>query len=79
MTDLTTKKPMSVVGGPPMPYLRLPFSQLDDVRKLLKSHNVFHWDDERAFSWDGGPEMTVIYFGHAGNAAAVQAILDSVR
>lgn len=80
MTDVVTHKPLRVSteswGGP---YLDLPFSQVEEVRKLLDSRHIFYWVSEHVISFNGGPEMAVINFGHEGDAAAVQAALDSVR
>ena len=44
MTDTTTKKPLlvstdSTVG----PYIELPVSQLDEVRRLLDSRHIAYW------------------------------------
>lgn len=79
MTDATTKKPLRVsTESKAGPYIWVPFIQLDEVRRLLDSHKVAYWVSENAISWNGGPEMTVINLGHEGDAAAVQAFLDSV-
>jgi hypothetical protein len=55
----------------------VPVSQVDELRRLFDSHGIRYWIDEHAFSIDDGPEMTVIYFGRGGDAASIQAILDS--
>jgi hypothetical protein len=80
MTDTMTSKPMRVLTvGTAGPYLRLPFSQLDDVRRLLDSRGIFYWVAENAISFNGAPEVIVVNFGREGDAALVQAILDDVR
>lgn len=80
MTDATTKKPLRVsTEGTAGPYIRLPVSQLEEVRRLLDGHSIRYWVNENAISWDGGPYFTVINLGREGDAAAVQAILDSVH
>ncbi len=80
MTDAATQKPLRVsTDGTAGPYIMLPVSQLDEVRRLLDSRRIRYWVEENAISLDGGPEMTVINLGRGGDAAAVQAILDSVR
>jgi hypothetical protein len=56
----------------------LPFSQLDDVCRLLDEHKVRYSVEEEVISLDGGPEIAAIDFGRNANALAVQAILDSV-
>ncbi|MBI1918125.1 MAG: hypothetical protein HYS12_25825 [Planctomycetes bacterium] len=79
MTDATTKNPLRVSTiGTAGPFIRLAFTQLDEVRQLLDRHGIRYWVRENAISLDGGPEMIVVKLGREGNAAAVQAILDSV-
>jgi hypothetical protein len=80
MTDTVNKKPLRVStessGGP---CIRLPLSQVDDVRRLLEGHGItYYWVDEDSLSWDGGPFMTYINFGHNGDAVLVQSVLDTV-
>ena len=80
MTDTTTHKPLRVsTDGTAGPYIELPLSQLEEVKRLLGDQGIYYWVKENAMSWDGGPYMTVINLGREGNAAAVQAILDSVQ
>jgi hypothetical protein len=77
MTDATTKKPLRVSNeGTAGPYIRLPFSQLDEVRRLLDSQRIRYWVEENVISFDGGPEIAVVNLGRGGDAAAVQAVLD---
>jgi hypothetical protein len=79
MTDTTTRRPLRVsTDGTTRPYIRLPFSQVDDVRRLLDDHHIDYWVEEDVISLNGGPEVAVIDLGREGDAAAVQAILDSV-
>ena len=80
MTDVTTKKPLRVSNEyPPAPYIRLPFSQLDEVRGLLDNKRMSYWVDENTISFDGGPEMIKIHFYRGTDVAAVQALLDSIN
>lgn len=80
MTDATTKKPLRVsTDGTTGPYIMVPVSQLDKVRRLLDSRHVGYWVEEEAISLDGAPEVAVINLGRGADATAVQAILDSVR
>ena len=80
MTDAATKKPLRVsTDGAYPPYLDLSVSQLDDLRKALDGHGVVYWVDEGYLSFNGGPEMAFVNFGREENAAAIQAILDTVR
>ena len=79
MTDVTTQKPLCVsTDGTAGPYIMVPVSQLDEVRRLLNGRRIGYWVDENAISLNGAPEVTVINLGRSGDAAAVQAILDSV-
>lgn len=79
MTDATTKKPLRVsTEGTAGPYIRVPLSQLEEVQHLLDSRRIGYWVEENAISLDGAPYVTVINLGRAGNAAAVQAVLDSI-
>jgi hypothetical protein len=80
VTDTTTKKPLYVsTNGTAGPYIMLPVSQLDEVRRLLDSQGVGYWVEENVISLNGAPEVAVINLGRGGDAAAVQAVLDSVR
>lgn len=79
MIDVTKKKPLHVSTEYPLiPYIMLPASQVDEVRRLLDSRSVGYWVDAIAISFNGGPETTVINLNRGTDAAAVQAILDSV-
>ena len=80
MTDTTTKQRIHVsTDSAAGPYITLPFSQVDEVRRLLDNHRIRYWVDEDVISFDGGPEEAFINLGRDGDAVAVQAILDSVR
>ncbi len=79
MTDVTTRKPLSVgVDKTVGPYLDVTVSQLEAIRKLLDHHGIHYRVAEHAISLDGGPEKTLIFFGRKGDSHAVQAVLDSV-
>jgi len=78
MTDAMTNKPLRVsTEGTAGPYISLPFSQLEEVRRLLDSRQIRYWVGENAISLDGAPEVVVINLGRGGDAAAVQSVLDS--
>jgi hypothetical protein len=80
MTDTTTKKPLRVSTDSTVgPYIEVPVSQLDEVRRLLESRHINYSVDEHVISFNGAPGEAVIDLGRGGDAAAVQAILDSVR
>jgi hypothetical protein len=78
MIDTTTQRPLRVsTDGTAGPYIMVPLSQLDQVKRLLSSRGVRYWVDENAISMNGRPYVAVINLGREGNSAAVQAILDS--
>ena len=76
MIDATTQKPLTVSNpGTAGPYLRLPFSQLDEVCRLFDKHGIRYWVEENVFSLDGGPEIAYMTFGRRGDAHLINAIL----
>jgi len=80
MTDTTTQAPLRVLTeGTAGPYIIVPLDQLNEVTRLLDSRGIHYSVEENAISLDGAPYTIVINLGRAGNAAAVQSILDSVR
>jgi hypothetical protein len=80
MVDTSTQKPLHVSNnGTAGPYIRLPFTQVDEVRRLLDDHKIFYWVEENVISFDGGPEIAVIDFGRNGDPAVVQDILDRAQ
>jgi hypothetical protein len=79
MIDAMTRKPLHVsTDGTAGPYIMVPVSQLADLRDILDKHRVRYFVEEDAISLDGEPEIAIVDLGHGANAAAVQAILDSV-
>ena len=80
MTDSTTHQPLHVsTDGTAGPYITVPVSQLDEVKRLLDAKRIRFWVEENAISWEGAPYVAVINLGREGDPDAVQAILDSVR
>ncbi|HEY8667701.1 MAG TPA: hypothetical protein VIL86_13630 [Tepidisphaeraceae bacterium] len=80
MTDATTQQPLRVsTDGTAGPYIMVPVSQLDEVKRLLDDRRIRYWVEENAISWDGAPYVAVINLGREGDADAVQTILDTVR
>lgn len=86
MIDVVTKQPMRVVppSGPEVPYhlqigpyIYVPLDQLPAVRAVLNRHGIYHWTNLAAVA-AGGPPTIGFHFGRRGDAAAVQAALDSV-
>lgn len=79
MTNATNKERLRVsTEGTAGPYIMVPESQLDQVRRLLDRHSVDYWVEEDVISIDGAPEVAVVNLGREGDASAVQAILDGV-
>lgn len=80
VNDATTEKPLRVSSdGTAGPYIMVPVSQLDEVKRLLETQSVRYWIDENAISLNGTPEIAIINLGRDADARAVQNILDSVR
>lgn len=79
MIDVVTNQQIRVAAPPDgNPALRLPYSQVDDVKRLLDRHGIRYWVDSHIISMSGGPYMSSIYLYRATDPAKVQAILDSV-
>jgi hypothetical protein len=75
-----TTKPLYVANdGTAGPYIMVPLSQLSDLRDLLEKHRVRYFVEEDAISLDGAPEIAIVDLGHGADAAAIQAILDTVH
>jgi hypothetical protein len=80
MIDTASQSPLRVsTDGTVGPYIMVPVDQVHRITRLLDDHHIRHWVEENAISLDGGPYISVINLGREGNAAAVQAILDSTR
>jgi len=80
MTDSTTNLPLRVSTDAMVgPYIRLPYSQVDEVRRILDSHGIRYWVRENVISLSGGPFIAKVHLGRGADADAIQAILDSVR
>jgi hypothetical protein len=80
MIDSKTRWALQVSDiGTAGPYIRVPFTQLPELRQLLHDHGVRHSVEEEVISVDGGPEIAVVNLGRGADAAAIQAILDQAR
>lgn len=80
MTDVTTKKGLRVsTDGTAGPYIMVPDSQLDEVKRVLDDQRIRYWVEENSISLNNGPYISVINLGREGNAQTVQAILDKVQ
>ncbi len=78
MTDATTHQRVQVsTVGNVGPFIRVPLIQLDEIKKVLDAHHIFYWADENAISFNGRPYVLDVNFGRNGDAAAIQAVLDS--
>lgn len=78
MTDTTTRKPLRVsTDGNAGPYIMVPLSQLDQVRRLLQENNIPHRVDEHAISLGGNPAVSFIDLLQRADAKRTQAILDA--
>lgn len=79
MTDVTTNQPLRVsTDGTAGPYIMVPLSQLEEIQRLLKNHNIRLWTEENAISLNGAPYIAVVNLGYQGDAEAVQVLLDRV-
>jgi len=80
MTDATTQQRLRVsTDGTAGPYITVPVSQLDEIKRILDDRRIRYWVEENSISWEGSPYVTVINLGREGDADSVQVILDSVR
>ena len=77
MIDVMTQEPIRVsTDGSAGPYIMVPVSQLDEMRRLLDSRAVRYWVEEDVISVDGSPEVGVVNLGRGADAGVVQSILD---
>src|SRR5437879_5200819 len=68
MKDATTKQPLRVSSdGTDRPYLWVPLSRLDEVRRLLDSGKIPYWLDEIAIARDDEPEVVFVEFGRGAD------------
>ncbi|AGA28198.1 hypothetical protein [Singulisphaera acidiphila] len=78
MIDTTTRRPLRVsTDGTAGPYIMVPVSQLDRVRRLLLDNKIPHRVDEDAISLGGNPAVVVIDLVRSDDAERTQAILDA--
>lgn len=75
MIDRTTGKRMQVEQGT-VPRIRLPYEQLDDLRKLLDQHRVAYSVRESIISLGEGPFFAMVHLGRDADVSAVQSVLD---
>ena len=74
MTDTSTGERLLVsTARDAGPYLDLPWSQVEAVRKRLDRAGIPYWVDQWLISIDGGPEFTSINFSRYVDADRIQA------
>ena len=78
MTKSPASKPIRVsADGTAGPYIMVPVTELDAVRRVLDANRVRYWVDDDAISLDGAPEIVVVNFGRGTDPTAVQSMLDA--
>jgi hypothetical protein len=79
--DVVTKKPLLVLtaGKDALPYIHLAYAQLDELRRVLDAHGVRYRAQETVISFDGGPEMVLVFLypNQSMDAQAIQTHLDN--
>ena len=80
MIDTATGERRRVsIEGAGGPFIELPLSQVDEVRRHLDREAIPYWVDSLAISLDGEPETTVIKFSRYVDPARIQSILDEAE
>ena len=80
MIDAVSKEPLSVsTDGTVGPYIMVPFSQLDELCRLLDEHRVPYAVQANVISLNDEPEIAVVDLGYDGDALAVQALHDGAQ
>ena len=80
MNDSTTKQPLRVLtAGRTSSYFVLPFTQLDEVRRLLETNGIRYWVSDSIISFNGAPEVAYVYLGRREDVPIVQKLLDDAN
>lgn len=79
MADLTADSRVLVSHDWTGPYIRLPFSQLDEVKHVLDSHSIRYRVKDNAIALSGGPLMVVLYLEGEADVNLVQKLLERSR
>lgn len=79
MINVMTKKPLRVWSEETeWPWLSLPVSQLDEVRRLLEERGICYSVDENYVSINERPFTALIKLRRGTDGKMIQTILDSV-
>jgi hypothetical protein len=57
----------------------LPYTQLDEVRRILDENRISYWVEDEVIAIDDGPEIAYVEFPRSESEARIQALLDSVN
>ena len=80
MRDINTNEAIRVVRfNPSLPFLIVPYVQLDQIRKVLDEHRLRYEVSEETLSIDDGPEEIFVRFARGTDPEHVQRLLDSVE
>jgi hypothetical protein len=80
MIDAQTRRAIRVsTDGDVGPYIMVPVSHLERLRKLLVDEGISHWVESGAVSLDDRPAIAIINLGLGADVERIQAILDQVR
>ena len=78
MSDAVTGQPIRVsTDGTSGPYIMVPATQVERVRRVLEANGIPHWVDHRVISVDGKAAIAVINLGRRTDARQVQSLLDT--
>jgi hypothetical protein len=78
MIDTSTGERLVVsTEGEAGPFIELPLSQVDEVRKRLDQAGIPYWVDSTAISIHDEPPMAVIDFSRYVDAGRIQSALDA--
>lgn len=58
------------------PYIIVPMTQLDDLRRVLDAHQIRYEVDDTAYQIEDEPEVTFVSFLRGTQAEVIQALLD---
>ena len=78
MIDTSNQRPIQVLTPESAgPYLRIPLSQLEQVRELLRVNDISHWVAHQAISVNGRPAVIVVNLSKKTDPVRVQELLDA--